>query len=226
LGAPISISHTNTLFSGLITGGYQCNPVPWIVGIQPTVEGPTSLFVVRPEVAGDGDDLDLYCHRVQNVGAAGSWIVNATWECRAPNADLPDVNGCIADQFCQAAEIDRWGRLHILYYDNSSTMTVAGELTGDYDVWHLMVPNPTLAPPTSPYMMSTNLRITPAIEDPPLVAVNAQPGASPKEYSAIDSYYDSVGGKVVLWCLYAGTSISDEDSDKTVVFGTRITILD
>ncbi len=102
--------------------------------------------------------------------------------------------------------------------------TSAPPCRGLYDVWHLIIPQPASAPPIAPYMLATNLRTAPASEDPPLVLATAFPNESPKEYSGIDTYFDASANKTVVWCLHAGTSTIDDDSNKTVLFGSRLLI--
>ncbi len=223
-GDPVTIPQNGIALVGSIAGGYWCSSVPWPVGVA-GVGGLLSIFVLRPDVVvtgADTHDVNLYCYRIQNTGTGGAWQITATWQFRAPGGELPDISGNYPDQFCHAAVIDEMGRLHVVFYDNTSTIGSDGLLRGDYDAWHIVVPSPATTPPLAPQMLATNLRTLPASEDPPLLLANAYPSASPREYSGIDTYFDAELGKTVVWCLYVGTSTSDDDANKTVLFASRI----
>jgi hypothetical protein len=139
-----SDSPTIPVPSSSTAGTLRAGTVPYLVA-DPGSEH--RLFLVHhdrgdpggiPGENDDASDMDVYCRRL--VFRNGFWSNDLTVRIphppdpSAPHPDAP-IAGEYPDQFCPAAAVDRFGRIHVVYYDNRTTcgITAIGQR---YDAWY------------------------------------------------------------------------------------------
>lgn len=90
----------------------------------------------------DPSDMDVYVRRLVLIG--GFWSNDATVRvphrpAHDPSAAHPDaaIEGEHPDQFLPAAAVDRFGRIHVVYYDNRTSCGIAA-LGQRYDAWYAL----------------------------------------------------------------------------------------
>lgn len=222
-----SIAQNNVQILNYVKGDYKSASVPYLTGS--TIDSNT-LFLLRADTASVGNsNVDVVRSRIQYSSTLGTWSETAAWQLRSPTGNDQDPDTVMPDQFCPASVIDQFGQLHIIFYDNASTRNAASQLTADYDVWHAVIPRP-YASTSSQFgtVVYSNLRTSALPQQEPALTLSLLPtnGANntPREYPGISCYYDATLGRVVVWCAYVGTSSLDPDSDKTVLYGSRVTV--
>jgi len=155
----------------------------------------------------DASDMDVYCRRL--VFRNGFWTNDQTVRIphrpgHDPSAPHPDaaIAGEYPDQFCPAAAIDRFGRIHVVYYDNRPTCGIPS-IGRRYDAWY------AISTDHGQSFDVRNLRLCsqrPALNFDLVQDVDAE--FSPREYVGID-LDDSDRDYTFLTVSYTGTVHGD-----------------
>lgn len=173
--------------------------MPWLLA-DPT--DADRLFMIYAELApGSDTDMNVYCSRFERTYQDPANPNNDQWTVdRALVSDAVDVTGTHSDQFLPMAAIDRFGRIHVAFYDNRATECQALPCNA-YGVYYTysgdsgasFVDNRRLSPCAGGYDLEFSTFET------GLAAI------SPREYNGIElDEYDP--DLTTVWLSYMGSS--------------------
>jgi hypothetical protein len=162
------------------------------------------------------DDLNVYLVTLRRDGANGAWHVSPRVRI---NTGI-DEPGAHSDQWMPVGAVDRFGRLHVIFYDNSSHGECGAPPPAHrYDVIYALS--------TDHGASFTNYNTRTCDQRVPLdldyaLQQNHDPLWSPHEYNGLA--VASTDDETTVWATYAGVSSQDPDAIKTVIFASKITL--
>jgi hypothetical protein len=193
--------------------------VPYLVA-DPTNSGRLYLLYHDSESADPAHpeylDTNVYCVTLRRSGANGPWHAGPRVKV---NTEV-DAAGTSSDQWMPAATVDQLGRLHVIFYDNSSHGECGGAVPGTrYDVYY------ALSTDHGETFKNFNLRT--CDERAPLdlgyaLQANQDPTWSPHMYNGIAS--TSTESETRVWATYTGVSSQDPGAIKSVIYASEITL--
>jgi hypothetical protein len=171
------------------------------------------LYFVHHDIVSGDTDLDVFLRRLEQA-QDGSWTISAPLAI----SDEVDRPGTVSDQFLPTVAVDRFGRVHVLFYDNRAACGRPGGQPAYRWTYALSVDRG---------QTFTNHPVDTCDQSPSLdygepSMCNGFP-PSPREYNGI-ALDESNPARTVVWTSYYGVSQADPSAMKSVIFSARIEV--
>jgi len=194
-------------FGFKLPGGFQPKRIPQLAA-DPT--DPNTLYLVYHDVVSEGSsDSDIFFRKLTRM-TFNSWLAGPQIRVN-DDPVLPE-----SDQFMPSIVVDNQGRIHVVFFDDRRFDQDDTDSTAKFDAFYAWSEDGGQTWNNQRLFLDPN-----DPQDPAALDLSVAPIGYPvREYIGI-TFFEDVGGTHVM-TAYHGTDPNEQDSDKSVIWSSRI----